>query len=224
LQLRLRSMQPFLGCLLLAAGTTSKDVHANHASKCLCLILPLPLCSCYPLLQFENSNDVGEQACIVGAGRRRQQQQCGMHARSSQPPAATRSSLLCFSCTRTDPACAPCGVSVCAGVFAQLTNAYAVIALGGAENFYSVFESELSDHIPVIKTSIAGTRLVGRMTVGNKNGLLVPNSTTDQVGGCCVAGHLACLSPFLWLADRIPPRLDAASHTMKHLRQSTSLR
>jgi hypothetical protein len=69
-----------------------------------------------------------------------------------------------------------------AGVFAQLTNAYAVIALGGAENFYSVFESELADHIPVIKTSIAGTRLVGRMTVGNKNGLLVPNSTTDQVG------------------------------------------
>lgn len=71
-----------------------------------------------------------------------------------------------------------------AGVFAQLTNAYSVIALGGAENFYSVFESELADHIPVIKTSIAGTRLVGRMTVGNKNGLLVPNSTTDQVGTC----------------------------------------
>lgn len=30
----------------------------------------------------------------------------------------------------------------------------------------SVFESELSDHIPVVKTSVAGTRLVGRMTVG----------------------------------------------------------
>jgi translation initiation factor 6 len=42
------------------------------------------------------------------------------------------------------------------GVFAQLTNAYAMIALGGAENFYSVFESELADHIPVIKTSISG--------------------------------------------------------------------
>jgi hypothetical protein len=85
-----------------------------------------------------------------------------------------------------------------AGVFAQLTNAYAVIALGGAENFYSVFESELADHIPVIKTSIAGTRLVGRMTVGNKNGLLVPNSTTDQVGTCEQRGSLeyrACLWP-----------------------------
>ena len=44
----------------------------------------------------------------------------------------------------------------------------------------SVFEAELADHIPVIKTSIAGTRLVGRMTVGNRNGLLLPNTTTDQ--------------------------------------------
>lgn len=44
----------------------------------------------------------------------------------------------------------------------------------------SVFEAELADHIPVIKTSVAGTRLVGRMTVGNRNGLLMPNSTTDQ--------------------------------------------
>jgi translation initiation factor 6 len=46
--------------------------------------------------------------------------------------------------------------------------------------FCSVFEAELADYIPVIKTSIAGTRLVGRMTVGNKNGLLLPNTTTDQ--------------------------------------------
>mmetsp|Transcript_19180 Transcript_19180/g.34707 ORF Transcript_19180/g.34707 Transcript_19180/m.34707 type:complete len:227 (-) Transcript_19180:275-955(-) len=66
------------------------------------------------------------------------------------------------------------------GVFAKLTNAYCIVALGGAENFYSVFESELSEHIPVIKTSVAGTRLVGRLTVGNKNGLLLPNTTTDQ--------------------------------------------
>lgn len=32
----------------------------------------------------------------------------------------------------------------------------------------------------MIKASIAGTRLVGRMTVGNRNGLLLPNTTTDQ--------------------------------------------
>ena len=40
------------------------------------------------------------------------------------------------------------------GVFAKLTNSYCIVALGGAENFYSVFESELADHVPVIKTSV----------------------------------------------------------------------
>lgn len=30
----------------------------------------------------------------------------------------------------------------------------------------SVFEAELSDHIPVIKSPVAGTRLTGRMTCG----------------------------------------------------------
>jgi len=40
------------------------------------------------------------------------------------------------------------------GVFARLTNAYCLVGIGGSENFYSVFESELSDHIPVIHSSI----------------------------------------------------------------------
>lgn len=66
------------------------------------------------------------------------------------------------------------------GVFSKLTNAYCLVAVGGSENFYSVFESELADHIPVIHTTIAGCRIIGRMTAGNKNGLLVPSTTTDQ--------------------------------------------
>lgn len=44
---------------------------------------------------------------------------------------------------------------------------------------FSVFESELADVIPVVHTSIAGCRIIGRLSVGNKNGLVVPNSTTD---------------------------------------------
>jgi translation initiation factor 6 len=40
------------------------------------------------------------------------------------------------------------------------------VGIGGSENFYSVFESELADHIPVVHCSIAGTRIVGRMCVG----------------------------------------------------------
>jgi translation initiation factor 6 len=65
------------------------------------------------------------------------------------------------------------------GVFCKLTNAYCLVGHGGSANFYSVFEQELADHIPVIYCSIAGTRIVGRMCVGNKRGLLVPDATTD---------------------------------------------
>lgn len=66
------------------------------------------------------------------------------------------------------------------GVFSKLTNTYCLVAIGGSENFYSVFEGELGDTIPVVHTSIAGCRIIGRMCVGNRHGLLVPNSTTDQ--------------------------------------------
>ena len=51
---------------------------------------------------------------------------------------------------------------------------------GGSENFYSVFEKELGVHIPVVHASIAGTKVVGRMTAGNKNGLILPMCTTDM--------------------------------------------
>ncbi|KAI3949691.1 hypothetical protein MKX01_040908 [Papaver californicum] len=66
------------------------------------------------------------------------------------------------------------------GVFSKLTHAYCLVAIGGSENLYSTFESELPDHIPVVKTSIGGTRIVGRLCAGNKNGLLVPHTTKDQ--------------------------------------------
>ncbi|GAB6025753.1 eukaryotic translation initiation factor 6 [Chamberlinius hualienensis] len=66
------------------------------------------------------------------------------------------------------------------GVFTKLTNSYCLVAIGGSENFYSVFEGELSETIPVVHASIAGCRILGRLTVGNRHGLLVPNSTTDQ--------------------------------------------
>lgn len=71
------------------------------------------------------------------------------------------------------------------GVFAKLTNAYCMVAMGGSENFYSVFESEIGDKIPLFKATVAGTRLVGRTTVGNRNGLLVPNTCTDQARSPC---------------------------------------
>lgn len=45
---------------------------------------------------------------------------------------------------------------------------------------FSFVEAELADVIPVIHCTISGTRIVGRVTVGNRHGLLVPNATTDQ--------------------------------------------
>lgn len=45
--------------------------------------------------------------------------------------------------------------------------------------YSSVFEAELGETIPVVHTSINGCRIIGRLTVGNKNGLLVPNGTSD---------------------------------------------
>ncbi|WVZ15473.1 hypothetical protein V8G54_013039 [Vigna mungo] len=54
------------------------------------------------------------------------------------------------------------------GVFSKLTNAYCLVAIGGSESFYSVFEAELADVIPVVKTSIGGTRIIGRLCAGNE--------------------------------------------------------
>ena len=66
------------------------------------------------------------------------------------------------------------------GCFAKLTNSYCLVSTGGSENFYSVFEQELGVHVPVIHASISNTKLVGRMSAGNKKGLLVPMNTTDM--------------------------------------------
>lgn len=52
------------------------------------------------------------------------------------------------------------------GVFSTLTNAYAIVAIGASENFYSVFEAELQDVVPICRATIAGTRIVGRLTAG----------------------------------------------------------
>ena len=90
------------------------------------------------------------------------------------------------------------------GVFSKLTNKYCLVGIGANENFYrfgkiltqtvlnsifSTFEAELSDVMPVVHTSINGCRIVGRLTAGNRKGLLCPINTTDnelQVSLCNV--------------------------------------
>jgi translation initiation factor 6 len=95
------------------------------------------------------------------------------------------------------------------GVFAKLTNSYALVAIGGSENFYSVFESELADVIPVIHASIGGCRIIGRLTVGNKNGLLVPNTTTDQE-----LQHIRNSLPDSVKIERVEERLSALGNVI----------
>ncbi|KAG8459369.1 hypothetical protein KFE25_013005 [Diacronema lutheri] len=95
------------------------------------------------------------------------------------------------------------------GVFAKLTNRYCLVGVGGSENFYSAFEAELGGHIPIVHTSIAGTRIIGRMCAGNKNGLVVPTSTTDQE-----LLHLRNALPEGVVIQRVEERLSALGNVI----------
>ena len=44
------------------------------------------------------------------------------------------------------------------GVFAKLTNAYALTGIGESRDFHADFEAELGEVIPVIHASIGGCR------------------------------------------------------------------
>lgn len=65
------------------------------------------------------------------------------------------------------------------GVWSTLTNTYCLLGIGEEDNFFSLYESELAEQIPLVHASIAGCRVIGRMCVGNSRGLIVPNTTTD---------------------------------------------
>eukprot|EP00108_Taenia_solium_P003965 TsM_000609600 transcript=TsM_000609600 gene=TsM_000609600 len=96
------------------------------------------------------------------------------------------------------------------GVFTRLTNAYCLVSIGGSEGFYSVFEAELADSIPVIHASIAGIRSVGCLTAGrNKHGLLIPHTATDQE-----LAHLHNSLPDNVRCVRIEERLSALGNTV----------
>ncbi|XP_076244959.1 eukaryotic translation initiation factor 6 [Calliopsis andreniformis] len=95
------------------------------------------------------------------------------------------------------------------GVFSKLTNSYCLVAIGGSENFYSVFEAELTETIPVIHASVAGCRIIGRLCVGNKNGLLVPNTTTDTE-----LQHIRNSLPDSVVVQRVEERLSALGNVI----------
>ena len=94
------------------------------------------------------------------------------------------------------------------GVWVKLTNAYCLCSFGGSEQF-KVIEQELADHIPVCYVTIAGTRLIGRMTAGNKNGILLPNTTTDQE-----MLHIRNTLPESVVVQRVEERLSALGNVI----------
>merc|ERR1712000_255820 len=73
----------------------------------------------------------------------------------------------------------------------------------------SVFEAELQDVIPICHVTIAGTRIIGRLTAGNRKGLLVPTSTTDQE-----LQHLRNSLPDEVKIQRIEERLSALGNVI----------
>ncbi|KAF8643141.1 hypothetical protein AX16_009185 [Volvariella volvacea WC 439] len=95
------------------------------------------------------------------------------------------------------------------GVFSKLTNSYCLVAIQGSTNFYSAFESELGDVVPIVHTSIGGTRIIGRLTAGNRHGLLVPSTTTDQE-----LQHLRNALPDPIAIQRVEERLSALGNVI----------
>ncbi|KAG8703632.1 Eukaryotic translation initiation factor 6 [Ceratobasidium sp. 394] len=95
------------------------------------------------------------------------------------------------------------------GVFSKLTNSYCLVSVGGSTNFYSTFESELGGVIPIVNTTIGGTRIIGRLTAGNRHGLLVPSSTTDQE-----LQHLRNSLPDSVAIQRVEERLSALGNVI----------
>ena len=66
------------------------------------------------------------------------------------------------------------------GCFLKLTSTYCLVSDDASQNVLQIINQETQGRIPIISASIAGTKIVGRMTAGNKNGLLVPTSITEE--------------------------------------------
>ena len=60
----------------------------------------------------------------------------------------------------------------------KLTNAYCLLSAEASESFENTVTSNVD--VPIIKITIANTKIIGRLCVGNKYGLLVPDTVTEE--------------------------------------------
>ena len=58
------------------------------------------------------------------------------------------------------------GMSTLHAAFASLHFSHHAVGQTSAANFYSIFEAELSAHIPVVYATVAGCKIIGRLCVG----------------------------------------------------------
>jgi len=95
------------------------------------------------------------------------------------------------------------------GVFVKLTNSYCLLTQTADPSFVRAFEAPLAGHIPVVSISIGGVRPVGRLTAGNRRGLLVPSITTDQE-----LLHIRNSLPDSVVVQRVEERLSALGNVI----------
>jgi len=93
------------------------------------------------------------------------------------------------------------------GVYCKLTNSYCL--LPSAFDYHKVFTNELADRIPVVHCSIASVKIIGRLCCGNRKGLLLPNTTTDQE-----MMHLRNSLPESVVVQRVEERLSALGNVI----------
>jgi len=65
------------------------------------------------------------------------------------------------------------------GCFFKLTNAYCLVSAEGPDYIYQSLQNDFGA-LPVVPITINGAKSIGRMVAGNKNGLLVPSTITDE--------------------------------------------
>lgn len=95
------------------------------------------------------------------------------------------------------------------GTFAQLTNSYCLTPLEVSPSFQGVAESVVAKHLPVVPCSVGNTTIVGRVTVGNRHGLLLPSMATDAE-----LQHLRTQLPERVIVQRVEERLSALGNVV----------
>lgn len=101
------------------------------------------------------------------------------------------------------------------GVYACLTDTYCLVAADPPSDFLEVLRTGLGTAFPIVPCTIAGSRHIGEMAVGNEHGLLVPENASNEevkhlqtclpslsiakVALATPGRHYACNSTFLFL-------------------------